>query len=164
MRTKEERDAAMANAGDAKAILSNDPTEIIVEGPDGALITWENRRGFGAQAQKLAYPERAGFHRHWFNDEPERVATARNAGYTPVVGDDGVPVARVVDKTTGMKAYLHEIPEAWYKADLAASQKRADDIDASIRKGNAPGPGGEVAGVDGQKFYGGIKIGRKATG
>ena len=96
-------------------------------------------------------PTRQGFHRHWFNDEPERVALARDAGYTQVIDAKGAPVARVVDKGTGMRAYLHEIPEAWYKADLAAAQKAADERDVAVLAGNAPGAKGEVPGISGKK-------------
>ncbi len=167
MQTKEERDAmlaAQAPTADSKAILSDDTTQIVVQGPDGELIDWASRKGFGFQQQKLAYPSRPGFARYWFNDEPDRVATARAAGWTPVSDEKGIPVSRVVDKNTGMKAYLHEIPEAWYKADLQAAQKRADDIERGLRGGNAPGQDGSIPGVDSKNFYGGVKIGRKATG
>ena len=165
MQTKEERNPAVA-AVDPNTILSDDPTQVVVTGADGRIIDWATRRGFGEQAQKLAYPERPGFHRHWFNDEPERLNIAQNAGYTPVMDADGKPVSRVVDKTTGMRAYLHEIPEAWYKADLAAGTwKRADLVDDAVRRGAAPGAEGLGEALTPQKgFYGGIKLSRKAKG
>ena len=159
MQTKEERDLAMAPASPTDAILSDDPTQIVVQGEDGRLIDWESRKGFGAQTQKLAYPKRKGFERHWFNDEPDNIAAARNAGWTPVRNALGEPEVRVVDKTTGLKGYLHEIPEAWYKADLAIAQKRADEVENSIRKGNAPGP--QAPGITPDKYYGKVTLSRK---
>ena len=92
---------------------------------------------------------------------------ARSVSAAPVaarVDDNGAPLARVVDKNTGLRAYLHEIPTPWYKADQAASQKRPAEIEAQIRAGNAPAPTGQNAGVNRQSFYGGIQIGRKPTG
>jgi hypothetical protein len=167
MQTKEERDAVMAPVvmpNDSKAILSDDPTQVVVQGPDGELLDWASRKGFGSQQQKLAVPRRPGFEPYWFNDEPERIAMARAAGWTPRLDENGVPMSRVVDKNTGMKAYLHDIPEAWYKADLAAGQKRPDEVERQLKGGNALGQNGSAPGVDGKAFYGGIKIGRKATG
>lgn len=143
------------------ALLSDDPTEVVVVNADGKTIDWQSRKGFGELQQKLAVPARAGYMRYWFNEEPGRISDARNAGWVPVV-ENGEPMWRVVDKNTGLKGYLHEIPIAWYKADLAEGQKRADAVDAAILKGNAPNPAGQAAGVGPQKgFYGGIKMGRK---
>ncbi len=174
MQTKEERDAATkaeaatidlgplmgvpAPKADS-AVPSSDPTQISVLTPEGKVIDWASRKGFGEQQQKLAYPKREGYQRYWFNDEPARLEMARAAGWTPVLSAEGKPESRIADKGTGMRTYLHEIPEAWYKADLAEGQKRADAIEESMRKGNAPNPGGQAAGVSPQKgFYGGVKI------
>ena len=137
---------------------STNPNEILVELPDGRVLDAESRRGFGQTLQKLAYAERPGYHRHWFNDEPGRVALARDAGYTPVLDAEGKPVGRVVDKTTGMVAYLHEIPEAWYKADLQVAQKAADEKDAAIRAGLAEDASGRAIPVE--KQYGSVKMTR----
>lgn len=166
MLTRAERDAmleAQAPKASGDVLLSEDPSQIVVTGHDGKLIDWESRKGFGQQTQALYYPERAGFHRHWFNDTPGRVDLAHNAGYTNVLDADGRPVARVVDKHLGTLAYLMELPEAWYKADIALAQKRADEVEISLRKGIAPGPNGE-AGAAGENYYGAVKIGRKAGG
>lgn len=163
MQSKTEREAVAET--EVPKVDPNDPTQILVEGPEGRIIDFENRRGFGQQVQKLAYPNRPNFHRHWFNDEPGRLALAADAGYTKVLDAHGKPVAMVVDKQTGMFAYLHEIPEPWYKADLAAAQKVADERMSQLRSGNAAGPGGtDLPGIDGKNYYGKISIGRKATG
>src|SRR5215470_18361582 len=68
---------------------------------------------FGALTQKLAYPSRPGYHRHWFNDDENRIDVAREGGYEHVT-KDGVPVSRKagVNKAGGvMLAYLMEIPQ-----------------------------------------------------
>ena len=168
MQTAAEREAERAAAAETaknteqNTQLSTDPAEILVQLPDGRVVDWESRRGFGATSQKLAYPERAGFHRHWFNDEPGRVDEARAAGYTPVLDRDGKQVSRVVDKTTGMLAYLHEVPQVWYEEDLKVAQRAADEKDAAILSGAAPDPEGRTAQIE--KRYGTVKMSRQRNG
>src|SRR4051812_47316603 len=79
------------------------------------------RKPFGGVELKMAYPQREGFHRHWFNDVPGRVQRAQEAGYTNVTGNDGKPVSMVVGTAEGggaLVAFLMEIPEEWYKEDM----------------------------------------------
>jgi len=100
------------------------------------------RKPFGTLGQKLAYPLREGYHRHWFNDSPGRIEMAKEAGYTNVQGKDGKPVTRVVGAAEGggaLHAFLMEIPEEWYKEDMGREQKRVDEIDAAIRDGRVQG-------------------------
>lgn len=97
-----------------------------------------NRKPFGALEQKLAYPAREGFHRHWFNDSPGRVARALEAGYEHVKGNDGKNVSRIVGTAEGggaLSAYLMEIPEEWYKADMAEQQRQVDEKENTMRRG-----------------------------
>ena len=91
---------------------------------------------FGTDRQKLAYEVREGYHRYWFNDEPGRIQQAISGGYTHVVDKEGKNVCQVVDKTTGLKGYLMEIPKEWWDEDLAAVQKKVDAKEAGIRRGN----------------------------
>jgi hypothetical protein len=42
------------------------------------------RKPFGSMSLKLDYPQRDGFHRHWFNDIPGRIGRAQEAGYEHV--------------------------------------------------------------------------------
>lgn len=143
--------------------LETNPDEILVEMPDGSILTRESRRGFGDLQQSLAAPERPGFHRHWFNDIPGRLQEAARAGYVQVKGDDGQPLSLVADKTTGMRVYLHEIPIPWYKDDLKKAQDAADRMDASIRDaGNALGPDGAPVPGDTTNRYGKVSISRQA--
>lgn len=109
----------------------------------------EVRRPFGAQVQKLAYEARKGFHRHWFNDEPGRLEQAVAAGYTHVEDREGKKVSRPVGVNTAggpQIGYLMEIPQEWYDEDMAAQQKRVDEVDDSIKRGAVSGS----PGVDGR--------------
>lgn len=97
------------------------------------------RKPFGALEQKLNYPAREGFHRHWFNDAPGRVQRAQEAGYDHVKGDDGKNVSRIVGTAEGggaMLGYLMEIPEEWYQADMAAQQEIVNAKEAAMRRGD----------------------------
>ncbi len=107
------------------------------------------RKPFGSHVQKLKYPDRPGFHRHWFNDTPGRVARALEAGYKHVQDREGKNVARIVGVAStggGQNAYLMEIPEQWWKDDQAVKDKARDDLDARIKRGviagTAPGQDG----------------------
>jgi len=104
------------------------------------------RKPFGSHQQKLAYAERPGYHRHWFNDQPGRILRALDGGYEHVKDDQtGEPVRRVVGVQEGggaLYAYIMEIPEEWWKEDLAEAQKRVDEMDQAIKSGvvsNNPG-------------------------
>lgn len=93
---------------------------------------------FGAQTQKLYYPPREGFHRHWFNDTPGRIQRATQAGYAHVQ-ENGAPVSRPVGVREGggaMIGFLMEIPEEWFQEDQALHQARVDEIDQAIGAGN----------------------------
>ncbi len=103
---------------------------------------------FGQRSARLAAPSRPGYHRHRFNDDGERVARALAAGYK-VVNVNGKPDRRVVGTSArgdGQYGVLMEIPLVWYEEDMRLSQKPADDIEATIRRG-------EVAVGDGSKRY-----------
>lgn len=111
-------------------------------------VARESRRPFGSQMQKLAYEPRLGYHRHWFNDSPGRLEQAINAGYQHVEDKEGVKVHTVVGvSATGgaLTGYLMEIPEEWYKEDMARGQEQVDQIDQAVRKGAVAGK----PGVDG---------------
>lgn len=113
------------------------------------------RTPFGSLQQKLAYPERPGFHRHWFNDVPGRITQALEAGYEHVKDDEGKPVMRVVgvaEQGGPLNAYIMEIPEEWYTEDMIAQEQvDAERMDA-IRKSTVQGM---TEGRDSEKFYAG---------
>lgn len=109
------------------------------------------KKSFGLERQKLAYPPRAGFHRHWANDVPGRLKDMEDRGYAKVQGNDGKPVTRIVgvrELGGGQNAYLMEIPEEWYHEDKAAMHAEIDAVDAAIARGAAPG--GAEPGTEGR--------------
>lgn len=115
------------------------------------------RKPFGSMSLKLDYPQREGFHRHWFNDIPGRVSRAQEAGYEHVKDRDGKPVSRTVGTAEGggaLTAFLMEIPEEWYQQDMAQEQRIIDDKEAAMRRGVSEGAEGEGQYVPRQ----GIKI------
>lgn len=94
------------------------------------------RAPFGSQVQKLSLKPREGFHRHWINDEPGRIAQALKGGWTHIKDDDGSPLSRIVNPATnGRIAYAMEIRQEWYDEDMAEERKKVDDIENSIRRG-----------------------------
>ena len=108
------------------------------------------RKPFGSTVQKLSAPKREGYHRHWFNDELDRIETAVAAGYKHVNDErTGAPMKKVVgtSKMGGAQiAFLMEIPLAWYLEDMKREQRKADEIDEQIR-------GGAVAKKEGDERY-----------
>jgi len=105
----------------------------------------------GVPRAKLAVPEIRGFQLRWFNDLEGRIQQAQDGGYEFVTTDEaptfgtpdvdnvnrdlGARVSRVVDKSTGMKAYLMKIKKEYYEEDQAAKQSIIDETDRQIRKG-----------------------------
>lgn len=104
----------------------------------------------GVARSKLAVPGRPGYQRRWVNDSEGRLLQAEGGGYQFVhdqklqIGaqdvdnanrDLGSRVSRVVDKTTGQKAYLMEIPAELYADDQAAKAQQVAEIDDRIKKG-----------------------------
>ena len=106
-----------------------------VNGPEGRPQRNLDRKPFGSQVQKLAFPPRPGYHRHWFNEEPGRIPQALENGYAHVIDKaTQKPVTRVVNKG-GMQAFLMEIPQEWFEDDMAAQQKAVNDKEDTIKRG-----------------------------
>lgn len=96
------------------------------------------RKPFGSTSQKLYWPPRPGFHRHWFNDAPGRIEEAIEAGYDHVQEKGGQPVKRKVGKHSSgdaMYAFLMETPEEYFQEDMAAQQKLVDEKIAGVYEG-----------------------------
>ncbi len=107
------------------------------------------RQPFGSSTQKLAYPARKDYHRHWFNDDPGRIDAALAAGYTHVLDKDQKRVCLVVGVNAGggaLHGYLMEIPEEWYQEDMARQQTETDKTMDAVRRGAIAGQ----PGVDGR--------------
>lgn len=116
------------------------------------------RKPFGMWNQKLSYPNREGFHRHWFNDEPGRILEATQAGYEQVHDPDGRPVSMIVGVGRGgqpLVAFLMETPEEWYREDMAAQENVVHRLMSQIGRGEHAKPGGE----DGSMRYSGSQRG-----
>lgn len=104
----------------------------------------------GVARSKLSVPGRPGYVRRWINDTEGRLANAEAGGYQFVsdqnlqVGqqdidnvnrDLGARTSRVVDKTTGQKAYLMEIKEEFNKEDQRAKIAKVEEVDRRIKNG-----------------------------
>lgn len=139
-----------------QAVAQTAPAET-VSAEVSTLPARPERRPFGALEQKLAYPAREGFHRHWFNDSPGRIERAKEGGYEHVKGDDGKNVNRIVGTAEGggpQTGYLMEIPEEWWKADMAEYQKQVNEKEDTIKRGELESQQGDNRYVPQQ----GIKI------
>src|SRR5512143_1688839 len=116
-----------------------------------------NRKPFGALEQKLNYPQRDGYHRHWFNDVPGRIERSKEAGYEHVKDAEGKNISRIVGTAEGGGAligFLMEIPEEWFQADMAEQQKQVDAKENAMRRGELESQEGDGRYVPKQ----GIKI------
>lgn len=105
----------------------------------------------GVARSKLTVAGRPGYVRRWVNDYDGRLQNALDGSYEFVqndavkqIGDAdvdnenrdlGARVSRVVDKTTGQRAYLMEIKEEFYKEDQKAKIAQVEETDRRIRKG-----------------------------
>lgn len=121
---------------------------------DGRPRPKRKRKPFGNLEARLAYPDREGYHRHWFNDEPGRLLRAADAGYEQVRDESGRPVSMVVGISRGggpLTAYLHEIPQEDYDEDMAAQESVVHERLGQIERGQFERPSGR----DGQLAYAG---------
>lgn len=115
--------------------------------PPPERLSKDKRKPFGSMDQKLYYPQREGYHRHWFNEKPGRLDAALDAGYTFVLDREQKKVSRVVDVAPGggpLHAWLMEIPQEWFEEDMKRQQKVVDEREDTIKKGlleTTPGDG-----------------------
>lgn len=137
--------------------------------------TRETRVPFGAARTKLDVPYHIpGYHLHWVNDTPGRIAQAEASGYEFVAHDEvrlsaralgntgtalGSNVSRLVGKQedgiSPLYAYLMKIKQEWYDEDQKSMQSKVDATDQAIRGGNIEGH----VGKDGRYIpKGGIKF------
>lgn len=102
------------------------------------------RKPFGSMDQKLAWDPVPGMHIYWFNDVPGRVERAKDAGYEHVTDADGKPVKRNVGvgvDGNGLSAYLMQIPQEWYEEDMRIEQRKVDELEEGITRGEIDGRG-----------------------
>lgn len=115
------------------------------------------RKPFGTFTQKLALPQREGYKRHWFNDEPGRVEEALSNGWAHVQDSkSGQPVRRVVgtgrDKGA-LYAYAMEIPKVFWDQDMQARHDAAQARIDEIKKNPFRSKPGQADKSDAGKFY-----------
>lgn len=102
------------------------------------------RAATGGFHLRLKTPEREGYHRRWFNDEPGRLANAEELAYDfvrdPATQSDS-PDSRV-RKHVGigqggqpLYAYLMETPIEEYRAGQAEKEEAHASFEAAIRRG-----------------------------
>ena len=104
----------------------------------------------GVSRPKLAVPQREGYVRRWVNDVEGRLEMAERGGYQFVedqslqIGapdidnvnrDLGARMSRVVDKSTGMKAYLMEIKKEYHEEDQRIKMREVDETENAIKRG-----------------------------
>lgn len=114
------------------------------------------RKPFGAMTQKLALPNRAGYHRHWFNDEPGRVEDALANGWAHVQTKEGKPLSRVVGRgrdSGALYAFAMELPMIFWQEDMDARHDVATARIDEIRKKPFQAQPGMATRQDAGKFY-----------
>lgn len=114
------------------------------------------RKPFGAFTQKLAYPARPGYHRHWFSDEPGRVDEAVSNGWAHVNDKDSKPVKRVVGRGRdggAMYGFLMELPKVFWDEDMQAKNDAAQARVDEIKKSPFRAKPGQAQKSDQDKFY-----------
>lgn len=136
---------------------SNSPEQKLAENREV-----RTRVPLSAARQRLTTPDIPGYHVHWINDYPGRVAAAVQGGYqfveqsealitmpdlagTPVgTGTDlGTRVSIVVGRTQEggpLRAYLMKIKEEWFKEDQRDGQAKVDAVHEALRHGAQRNP------------------------
>jgi hypothetical protein len=120
-------------------------------------IRERNRKEWGDLSQKLALPKRAGYHTHWFNDVAGRIDEALASGWAHRINPrDGKPFHRVVGSGRdgkGLEAYAMDLPEVFWKEEMDARHKVAQDRVEGIKKRPAAAQPGQAQASDAGKFY-----------
>jgi hypothetical protein len=114
------------------------------------------RKPFGAFTQKLALPERPGYHRHWFSDEPGRVDEAKSNGWAHVKDKEDKPLRRVVGRGRdggAMYGYAMELPKVFWDEDMQARNDAAQARIDEIKKSPIRSKPGQAKASDRDKFY-----------
>lgn len=138
-------DAGLTTPPDERAKLQSDIERIR-----------KSRKPFGAFTQKLAYPARSGYHRHWFSDEPGRLDEAKISGWANVTDKEGKPERRVVGRGRDggpMYGYLMELPSVFWEEDQQAKHDAAQARIDEIKKSPFRAKPGQGKAADADKFY-----------
>ena len=126
-----------------------------------------------APVARLQIPEKPGYHRHWFRNEPGRIERAQRAGYrfvdasevsvvnrslggAPEEGGNtdlgsrvSVAAGGIADNGQAMRLYLMECPQHLYKKNLAMLQADTDNTVTALSAGRGgkddnPAEGGKT--------------------
>lgn len=114
------------------------------------------RRPLGAFSQKLALPDRAGYKRHWFNDEGGRIDDALANGWAQILDKDKRPLRRAVGRGRDqgvLYAYAMELPLVFWQEDMAARHATAAEKIAALKTSPGRAPQGGANKSDQGKFY-----------
>lgn len=126
---------------------------------------------------RLEVPDKDGWHRHWFRGTPERIARAKQAGYTfvdpqevdtnnfDIAGDSmdsgstdlGSAVSVISGDDIGNdgqpgRMYLMECPNEWYEEAQKVLVERNEEVASALRGGRI-GMDGTIAGGDPSTQY-----------
>lgn len=112
---------------------------------DSAEPTTRRRRAsVGGHALRLQAPQKEGWTRRWFNDDANRIADAKELGYSHV-SDTGIKTSApgsVVSRLVGTKAngeplsaFLMETPNELYAEGLSEKEAHNRQIDDAIKAG-----------------------------
>lgn len=133
------------NAAIAAEAAHNDAAATAVE--TNAPTRRRKRADLNGQHLKLKAPERPGFHRRWFNDNPGRIAMAEELAYD-FVSDTGIKsdspdsrVRRLVGTQASgapQYAYLMETPLSEYQAGIEEKEESHRTFEEAIRRGEDP--------------------------
>lgn len=101
------------------------------------------RASIGGMNMKLKVPDRPGFHRHWFNDVPGRLAMAHELAYDFVTDaalkSDGPDsrIRRFVGTVDGnpLYAYLMETPLEEFERGQREKVEETREVDKAIAAG-----------------------------
>lgn len=114
-------------------------------GPQREPVGRGTRIPLGAAQPKLGASQRPGYVRRWINDDRQRLQLAQSAGYEFVLSDpnakssdDGNKISQIVgskDGGGGLRAYLMEIREEWYREDQAVKTQKIKATENMIKRG-----------------------------
>ncbi|MBB6424953.1 hypothetical protein [Sphingopyxis sp. JAI128] len=110
---------------------------------DGKIPGRRRRASVGGLNMKLQVPERPGYHRHWFNDVPGRLAMAHELAYdfvedrTLKSDSPDTRIRRHVGTIDGnpLYAYLMETPLEEYERGQREKVEETREVDKAIAAG-----------------------------
>lgn len=117
------------------------------------------RVNISGRDKRLTLPPRSGYVRRWFNDEPNRVASAEAKDWTHIAdGDEQKSMVVGVDREgKPQKAYAMEIPKEFYDDDQARKAEPLEEFEAQLRRGKVSNVKSQD---DGGAFYADVKLSR----